>query len=314
MSAREPVVEVEGLTVRYGRSWGVQDVGFTIGEGSVCGLIGPNGAGKSTTMKVISGLLTPQGGSARVLGWDVRRSSGWVRWHVGFMPDVLNLPDALNAADYLRFAAAVHALPPQGTDAAIEEVLALVDLSEHRYKEIGQLSKGMRQRLHLARTLLPQPKLLVLDEPASGLDPRARIEFRALVRELQRMGCTILISSHVLADLSEVCDSLVIIEEGRTVVAGTLDEIRSRLSPRLKACVETTSDPERLGAWLGTREGVHDVKVEASKVRFSWDGDKQGLSELIAAVATDGHRFCSVTLEHADVEDVFLSFTRGIVS
>lgn len=309
-----PIVEIENLVVRYGKSWGVQDISFTIGEGAVCGLIGPNGSGKSTTMKVISGLLGPQSGSARVLGWDVKSSPGWVRWHVGFMPDVLNLPDALSAWDYLRFAASAHALPPGSIEAAIDEVLALVDLSEHRAKEIGQLSKGMRQRLQLARTLLPQPRLLVLDEPASGLDPRARIEFRALVRELQRMGCTILISSHVLADLSEVCDSLIIIEEGKTVVAGTLEEIRNRLGARLHAVIETVSDPARLVAWLAARRGVRDVTEEAGKVRFAWDDDRQALAELVAALCADGHRFCSMTLERAGVEDVFLSFTKGIVS
>lgn len=313
MSA-QPVVEVDGIVVRYGKSWGVQDVSFAIGEGSVCGLIGPNGAGKSTTMKVISGLLAPQSGSARVLGWDVKRHGGWVRWHVGFMPDVLNLPDALTSHDYLRFAAAAHALPPGSVDAALDEVLALVDLSEHRHKEVGQLSKGMRQRLHLARTLLPQPKLLVLDEPASGLDPRARIEFRALVKELQRMGCTILISSHVLADLSEVCDSLVIIEEGKTVVAGTLEEIRNRLSARMRVRIEVVSDAAALVAWLGAREGAQEVAVEGDEIRFAWDSDRQALAELIAAMTADGHRPCAVSLEKAGVEDVFLSFTRGIVS
>ena len=309
-----PVVEVEDLVVRYGRHEAVQGVSFALQAGSTCGLIGPNGAGKSTTMKVICGLLAPASGTTRVMGFDVREAAGWVRWHVGFMPDVLDLPDAMTAMDYLRFAAAAHAMPPASAPAAIEEALALVDLSAHRDKEVGQLSKGMRQRLHLARTLLPQPRVLILDEPASGLDPRARIEFRALVRELQRMGCAILISSHVLSDLSEICDSLVILEEGRTVVAGTLDEIRRSLGSRLSVAMDAVSDAQAMVDRLAAAPGVHDARISEGRVRFGFEGDRHALAELVAALAGAGHRFASVEPESADVEDVFLSFTRGIVS
>ncbi len=308
------VVEVEDLVVRYGRQEAVRGVSFQLRAGSTCGLIGPNGAGKSTTMKVICGLLAPASGTVRVMGCDVRDAAGWVRWHVGFMPDVLELPDAMTAMDYLRFAAAAHGLPPAATPVAIEEALSLVDLTAHRDKEVGQLSKGMRQRLHLARTLLPQPRLLVLDEPASGLDPRARIEFRALAQELQRMGCAILISSHVLSDLTEICDSLVILEDGRTVVAGTLDEIRRGLGTHLSVSVDAVSDPHALVARLGSAEGVHEPRVSEGRVRFGFEGDRHALAELVAVLAAEGHRFCAVEPESADVEDVFLSFTRGIVS
>ncbi|MEM7247591.1 MAG: ABC transporter ATP-binding protein [Acidobacteriota bacterium] len=305
---------IEGLTVSYGDHVAVSELDLRVERGQVCGLIGPNGAGKSTTMKVLATLQEPDEGRVEVLGRNLREEAHWVRWHLGFMPDVIALPEQLTVEQYLRYGAGIHALPPERIESAVDDVVALTDLQAHREKDLGGLSKGMRQRLFLARTLLPEPELLILDEPASGLDPRARVELRELIRELQRMGRTVLISSHVLADLAEVCDAIAIIEAGRTVAHGSLDDIRARSRSESVVRLEMVSEPEAARELLAAHALVQRVDVEGRQVFVSFTGGREELARLLNELARADHLFCTVSLEGDDLENLFLKLTEGVVS
>lgn len=310
----ELAIDVQGLVVRYGRALGLRGLDLSVKRGQVCGLVGPNGAGKSTAMRVLCALQDVEEGRVEVLGFDAREKPSQVRWNVGFMPDVLHLPESVSVMDFLEYVAGIHALPTASTPAAIDQVLELTDLVDHRDKLLGALSKGMRQRLWLARTLLPEPELLILDEPASGLDPRARVDFRSFIRELQGMNRTVLISSHVLSDLSEICDSLAIVEQGRTVVQGTLEEIRASFGPGLEVAIEAIEDVEAFEAALIGMEAVSGLSVDGQWLRFSFDGSRRELAEMLRDLAASGRLFCNVETGRADVEDLFLRLTRGVVS
>ena len=310
----EPVLEVEDLVVRYGDATAVDRASFTVSRGDVFGFIGPNGAGKSSTMRVLATLMPPASGKARVLGRDVVDDAEWIRWRLGYMPDLFGMPEALTVGEYLRFQADVFALPASSVRAAIDTSLELTDLTDQRGKLVGALSKGNRQRLFLARTLLPEPEVLILDEPASGLDPRARIELRALLSELRAMGKTILISSHVLTELQEICNAVGIIEAGRVLAAGPVDEILARLKPHVSVVAEVVGGAQAAVNDLAGRELVTAVAHEGDELRFDFHGDRLQLAALLAGLVTSGHRLCSFRVDRGDMEDVFLSVTLGQVT
>jgi len=200
-------VEIEDLSVRYGNFTAVNGISFVIPPGEIFGFIGPNGAGKSSTIKVLATLVQPSRGKALVCGLDVARQAPLVRKRIGYVPDVFGVYEDLTVREYLHFFAAAYRIPWDKRDTLLHDVLALVDLAAKEDAPVDGLSRGMKQRLSLARVLLHEPDLLLLDEPASGLDPRARIELRELLKELQRMGKTIIISSHILHELAQLCTS-----------------------------------------------------------------------------------------------------------
>ena len=313
-AAREPVLEIDGLTVRYGEQVAVDEATLTVRRGELFGFIGPNGAGKSTTMRVLATVQRAPAGCVRVLGRDVALDPEWVRWRLGYMPDLFGMPDALSVREYLELEADVHALAPGSRSAAIDAVLELTDLTEHRAKATGALSKGMRQRLYLAKTLLPEPEVLILDEPASGLDPRARIELRALLQELHAMGKTILISSHVLSELSEICDSVGIIEAGRILAQGGVEEILARVQPHLEVRVEPLGDPAPVLAALEKEALVAEPRLRGARIELAFQGGREELAGLLARLVGEGHAICSFEARRGDMEDVFLQVTKGIVS
>ena len=216
------MIEIRKLTKRFGTLVAVDHLDLEIGAGDIFGFIGPNGAGKTTTMRILVTLMEPTSGFAAVDGLDVTRKGKDVRRRVGYMPDFMGVYDDLKVFEYLEFFAAAFGIEYRRRKAIVEGVLELTDLVSKQSAQVDSLSRGMQQRLGLARVLIHDPKVLILDEPASGLDPRARIEIRELLRELKRMGKTIMISSHILSELEEICDQIGIIERGQLVFGGTM--------------------------------------------------------------------------------------------
>jgi len=225
---RPPAIVTMGLTKRYGTLTALDHLDLELQTGDVFGFIGPNGAGKSTTMKILAGLLEPTSGSAMVLGRAVMGNGDFVRRNIGYMPDFFGGYEDLTVSEYLEFFASAYGIPRRQRKRVVNDVLELTDLNFKANALTDSLSRGMTQRLSLARVLIHDPPVLLLDEPASGLAPRARIEIRELLKELQRLGKTILVSSHILSELGEFCNKLGIIERGKLLIAGTIDELMAR--------------------------------------------------------------------------------------
>ncbi len=229
-AAPKPAIRVRHLWHRFGKAEVLRDVSFDVAQGEIFGFIGPNGAGKTTTIRIMATLLEPMAGKVEVDGWDVTIDPQQVRKVIGYMPDHAGVYERLTVREYLEFFADAYRVPTAGTTyAVVDAVMELTDLTKLREKLVATMSKGMKQRLQLARTLLHDPKVLVLDEPASDLDPRARIEIRDLLVELRSMGKTIFLSSHILTELADVCTSVAILERGRLVVSGPISDIARRL-------------------------------------------------------------------------------------
>jgi ABC-2 type transport system ATP-binding protein len=229
-AAPRPAIRVRHLWHRFGRNEVLRDVSFDVHEGEIFGFIGPNGAGKTTTIRVMATLLEPMAGKVEIDGWDVTIDPQNVRKVIGYMPDHAGVYERVTVREYLEFFADAYKVPTAGTTyAVVDAVMELTDLTKLRDKLVATMSKGMKQRLQLARTLLHDPKVLILDEPASDLDPRARIEIRDLLVELRGMGKTIFLSSHILTELADVCTSVAILERGRLVVSGPISDIARRL-------------------------------------------------------------------------------------
>jgi ABC-2 type transport system ATP-binding protein len=291
LPAAEPIVSVRGLTKRYGSLFAVRDLGLDVPRGATYGLIGPNGAGKTTTMAVLASLLKPTSGVVRVAGADPTTDPAEVRRRVGYMPDVLGVYDSTTVEEYLQFFAGAYRIPRKQWPGLLDGLLELVDLTSKRDAEVNALSRGMKQRLSLARALVHDPELLILDEPASGLDPRARIDLRTLLLTLREMGKTVLISSHILPELQEVCTDVAIIEAGRLLAAGPPRDILERLGGGRSIVVRLAGGDER-------RYTVADDVEQARLLRDLLD---EGLD--ILEFRQDG----------GDLEDLFLAITKGTV-
>src|SRR5690606_17732344 len=259
-------VEIENLYVSYGKVLAVKGVSFEIPKGEVFGFIGPNGAGKSTTIKVLATLLKPDAGKVRIGNIDVPRHPMVIRRHIGYMPDFFGVYEDLTAHEYLHFFAAAYQLSRLERERTIRDVLALTDLTEKRDEPVDGLSRGMKQRLALARVLLHDPDLLLLDEPASGLDPRARIEVRELLKALKAMGKTILISSHILHELAQLCTRIGIIEAGEMVAEGSLEEIYQQLSLLRVVHVQLVTIDEALLEGIRAYPGVESCEPHADRL------------------------------------------------
>ena len=287
----ETAIRIDHLTKRYGDLYAVHDVSLAIPRGSVYGLIGPNGAGKTTTFSVLATLLRPTSGSVTVAGFDPARQARDVRRHLGYMPDTMGVYDGLRFDEYLEFFAASYKVPRHRWRATLDTLLELVDLGTKRDAMVNSLSRGMKQRLSLARALVHDPDVLVLDEPASGLDPRARVELRNLLVELRSMGKTIVVSSHILAELTEMCTEVGILEKGRLLASGTPAEIRDRSGSGRQVRVRLADGEER----------IEVVADEAAQLA------------LLRTLVADGED----VLEFAEVghglEDLFMSITTGDV-
>jgi ABC-2 type transport system ATP-binding protein len=285
------VVRLDSVRKVYGELVAVDSLDLEIRAGSIYGLIGPNGAGKSTTFAMIATLLEPTAGRVEVLGHDPGRDPRAVRRELGYMPDVLGVYDDLTVDEYLRFFAGAYELAPSTHDETIGGLLELVDLTTKQGSQVNSLSRGMKQRLSLARALVNDPQLLVLDEPASGLDPRARVELRMLISQLQQMGKTIVISSHILAELTEMCTEIAILERGRLLAAGTPSDIRGR---------------------LGGARRIEARFADGGIERFEVD-DMNQQHALLRRLTDDDRRLIEFTEVGTGLEDLFMELTQGDV-
>jgi ABC-2 type transport system ATP-binding protein len=288
----ELAIRTSGLTKRYGTLFAVDSLDLEVPRGTIFGLIGPNGAGKSTTFSILASLLAPTAGEVEVGGVDPVADPLGVRRQVGYMPDVMGVYDGLRVSEYLEFFAAAYRLPASGWPALIDGLLELVDLNGKRDAFVDSLSRGMKQRLSLARALVHDPAILILDEPASGLDPRARIDLRGLLAELAAMGKTVLISSHILAELEEMCSHVAILETGRLLASGTPKEIAGRMSAARTVVV-------RLAGGLEQHHVVADEADQAALIR--------------RLVADEGLPVIEVVETDQGLEDLFLRVTKGAV-
>jgi ABC-2 type transport system ATP-binding protein len=306
------VIEVEGLRKRFGSQVALQEVDFMVPGGEIFGFIGPNGAGKTTTIRILATLALPDSGTATIGGVPVAEDPHAVRELIGYMPDFFGVYDRLTSIEYLEFYAACHGLPHRRRRAVAHELLELVDLGGRADDQVDTLSRGMKQRLCLARALVHDPQVLLLDEPASGLDPRARIEMRELIRELRRMGKTILVSSHILPELEELCTWVGFIDAGRMVAAGPISDVRNQVltGRRLRVEVVNADEVKLLAArdQIEDRRGVISVDLVEDGLEVAVEDtfqDQDLLIELVrAGVAV--RSFARVT---GDLSEAFMRLT-----
>ena len=309
-----PALEIRGLTRRFGSFTAVDGIDFAVQPGEICGFIGPNGAGKTTTMRICATLDLPDRGDVYVSGRSILEDPRRVRKKLGFMPDAYGAYTNLTVADYLDFFARAYRLRGRKREETIARLVEFTSLGDLLAKETTALSKGMKQRLCLAKTLLHDPDLLILDEPAAGLDPRARIELRELVKALGAMGKAILISSHILTELGEMCDTVVVIEEGKIRAAESLRDVTARVRrDRKRVFVRALADPETLEKALLEEPQVASPREELGGVVFEFAGDERELARLVASLVNRGLQPVEVTPESVGLEDVFLSLTEGRV-
>ena len=307
------MIETKRLTKYYGDLAALVDLDLTIKTGDIFGFIGPNGAGKTTTMRILATLLKPCRGQAFIDGMDVTKKGKKVRGIVGYMPDFMGVYDDLKVFEYLEFFAAAFGIERKKRKSIVEGILELTDLQTKQSFTVDSLSRGMQQRLGLARVLIHDPKVLILDEPASGLDPRARIEIRELLRELKRMGKTIMISSHILSELEEICDHVGIIEHGRLVFSGTMEEIRQRVGIQSKVRVRVANNQSRAVELLSALPEIQDVKLSGVHIAVTFQ-DGQNTDGIIArSLVHGGIDIISLEPEQVKLDDAFLELTKGIV-
>ena len=306
------IVEFEAVEKRYGKVHALRDANLGVPEGATLGLIGPNGAGKTTSMLIMTSLLQRDGGMVRIGGIDPEKDALAVRRHVGYMPDYFGVYEGLRSREYLEFFAATQNIRPAARPAVVADLLALVDLEEKADADVNTLSRGMKQRLSLARALIHDPELLILDEPASGLDPRARVELRELIAELNRMGRTIVISSHILSELEGICSHLAVVDHGRVMAQGRMDEMRARLfsQRRLRARV-AVDQAERAAALLSDRPEVEDVEVERGVLRMMVAGDDDVSASLLRSLVESSVDVSEWRIDGAGLEELFLQLTDG---
>lgn len=308
-----PQIELRHLHRVFDKTHAVNDVSFEVEAGHVFGYIGPNGAGKTTSMRILATLDEPTSGDAFVDGFSVVDDPDRVRRRLGFMPDYFGTYQNVNVREYLDFFARSYGLVGHERLAAIGEVMEFTQLDVLAEKPIDGLSKGMKQRLCLGRTLIHNPSVLVLDEPAAGLDPRARIELREMIAKIAEAGKAVLISSHILTELAEICDSVAIIEQGRLLATGSVAEISARVQQKSTVHVAVLDRLEQLQAWLAARDDITELRIADNRATFVHAGDRRAEAELLRAMIDTGFSVVEFGAKHKTLEDVFLHVTEGRV-
>lgn len=306
------MIETTNLTKTYGTFEALRGIDLRVEEGDVFGFIGPNGAGKTTTIRILTTLLEPTAGSAKVAGHDVLEDKAAIRKLIGYMPDNFGVYRDMTVLEYMHFFAAAYGIPHAERRALVGGLLELTDLTYKESALIESLSRGMQQRLGLARTLVHDPKVLVLDEPASGLDPRARIEIREILRELRRMGKTILLSSHILSELQEVCTRVGILERGVLVAQGTLDEIVASAREKVEIVVRTNDD-ERAAVVVRELPGVLSARVEPGEGLHVHVADDLDLAAVTSHLVGRDIGVRGLQALEPTLEEVFMTLTQGLV-
>ena len=306
-----PAVETIHLTRTYGSMTALNDLNLVINAGDLFGFIGSNGAGKTTTLRILATFLAPSGGTARVLGHDVIREADAVRHVIGYMPDFFGVYKDMEVTEYLDFFGACYKIPTAQREKTVNDVLELVGLSEKRGAIIGALSRGMQQRLGLARVLIHDPKVLLLDEPASGLDPRARIEMMAILQELQRMGKTIIISSHILSELQTLCNRVAIIEKGKLIYSGPVQGVRDQMSAGLIYWVVVKGESAAAVDLLKARPEVSEAVAVDGQVKVTFVNHEVDPAFLPETLVRGGVKFTGLWEDELGLEEVFLRVTKG---
>lgn len=307
------MLEINDLVKNYGKFRALDGLSLTVPDGSIFGFVGPNGAGKTTTMRIIAGLLASTSGQVSVDGVDVTKDPKALREKIGYMPDFFGVYDNLKVTEYMDFYAGTYQIPYKERGAIIDNLLDIVDLSHKKDAYVDSLSRGMKQRLCLARSLIHDPELLILDEPASGLDPRARIEMKEVLKQLQLMGKTIIISSHILPELAEMCTEVAIISGGKLATQGAVQDIMHSLSKKREVRVKTldVASMEKLTMLLREQPLVNGVRQNAADLEFDYDGDDKALSALLYHMVLAEIPILSFHEKEGNLEEIFMQVTGG---
>lgn len=308
-----PAIEVENLRHAFKGHQALKSASFRVEEGSIHGFVGPNGAGKTTSLKVLSTLLIPDGGTARIFGRDVVKEADLVRRRIGFMPDHFSMYRQMTVFEYLDFFAAAYGLGLKERNRTVADVLALTDMDGRQGDLIKGLSRGMQQRVSLARVLVHDPALLLLDEPASGLDPRARIELMEILRELRSMGKTIFISSHILSELADLCDSCTLLDVGQVKYCGSMQDLLTEQGEEGRHVLELAAEHADIASVIGGVAGV--VEAEAGddplRIRFRYRRDECDLNAVLAAVIAAGAEVLEFRQDRRHLNEAFMDLTTA---
>ena len=303
------MITAENLTKVYGKRTALDHVSFEVPNGEIFGFVGPNGAGKTTTLRILAGLLDPTSGRASIDGADVEKQPHQVHSRIGYMPDFFGVYDQLTVTEYLDFYAACYRQPKQRRTKIIDELLDLMGLSERRDQLVDTLSRGLKQRLCLARALVHDPVVLLLDEPASGLDPRARVEMREILKELRGMGKTIIISSHILPELTELCTMIGIIDHGRMRATGPVHEVIRQLSADRRLRITVVGDKEPALAILEPLPAVRHVDITNGAIEATYEGDDSTAADILQALTAGGIKVSAFSQVEGGLEEAFMRAT-----
>ncbi|WP_025785235.1 ABC transporter ATP-binding protein [Sporosarcina sp. D27] len=308
------MIEISKLTKKYGQFKALDELTLSLKEGTVFGFVGANGAGKSTTFLILATLLQPTSGTVTINGVDITKKPEEIRKLIGYMPDFFGIYDQLKAHEYLDFYGASYGIPVDKRNQLITELLELVNLTDKRNAYVDSLSRGMKQRLCLARSLIHDPKVLILDEPASGLDPRARVEMRDILRSLKSLGKTILISSHILPELAEMCDEIGVIDNGKLIAHGSVSEIQAKLLGDKTITTRISGDSGSAVAFFEESPFVSAISHEIHEgvLSFTFKGDDVQQFQLLKEAVMSGIHIVSFTENSVDLEDVFMEITKGV--
>ncbi|MCI0336253.1 MAG: ABC transporter ATP-binding protein [Acidobacteria bacterium] len=306
-------VEVVNLKKHFGATRAVDDVSFSFSSGQVVGFVGPNGAGKTTTMRILSTLDEPSDGDAMIDGVSVVEEPERARHLVGYVPDSLPTHRDMSVHEYLDFFARAYDLKGERREQVIESVEEFTNLTGIREKMLNALSKGMKQRVSLARALLHDPPVLIMDEPAAGLDPRARIELRELLRVLSSHGKAILISSHILTELAEICHAAVIIEHGKILMAGAMGDLLMSSVPRRTVLIRVLEQQEELHRELLQMPHIENARLIGSEIALEVNGTEETCCDLLVSLIQRGYRILEFKQQRANLEEIFMNVTKGVV-
>ncbi|MFJ7731987.1 ATP-binding cassette domain-containing protein [Lysinibacillus sp. NPDC097231] len=307
------MIEIRDLTKKYGSFTALDHLNLSLEEGVVFGFVGANGAGKSTTFSILATLLSPTSGDALINGKSVIKEPKEVRKQIGYMPDFFGVYDQLKVDEYLDFYGASYGIGAAERKVLIPQLLELVNLTSKRYEYVDLLSRGMKQRLCLARALIHDPKVLILDEPASGLDPRARVEMRDILRNLKSMGKTILISSHILPELAEMCDEIGVIDNGKLIAHGNVTSIQAQLQGEKRIVIKVTDQVNEVRAFLEEDPLISSIDVIDNRleIAFNYRGTDANQVALLKKAMLANLPIYALSEEEKDLEDVFMAITKG---
>ncbi|HWQ29763.1 MAG TPA: ABC transporter ATP-binding protein [Negativicutes bacterium] len=305
------MLSIKNLNKKYGRFQAVNDLNLEVPEGEIFGFVGPNGAGKTTTMKIICGLMRTTSGDITLDGIDVIRHSGKIKEKIGYMPDFFGVYDDLKVDEYLEFYASIYSIKGAARKKLVDDLLELVDLGHKREAYVDSLSRGMKQRLCLARSLVHNPKLLVLDEPASGMDPRARVEMKEILKNLKTMGKTIIISSHILPELSELCTSIGIIDRGRMVISGSVSDIMQQVYSKRVIKLKVRARIEDAAMLLREYPFIDRLVCGEDTIQAGFEGNEEDMSRVLSELVGRGIPVVSFAELDGNLEDVFMKVTGG---